>query len=437
MPSNDELTPLEASRIAANSYFALKDWAYGNPVAGAETRAVVQNRVLGPANVGKATPNLLNPTLQKTELGSGQLGSVLTAQTGFGTSSGFGYVLNVQAGPLRHAVIAVRGTRPEMAGKPDVLTDLRASLTSFADYGLVHKGFKTTFDSVKGSLAAEDRAIMSADVVQCVGHSLGGAVATLIAAHYAARGKSVKLYTFGSPRVGALGTYAALQSRVGKQNIFRIAHDLDPIALIGPYPFIHVNPLATDTNNMTLPSPTGSLFSTANHDMNRYIAHVGDRDTTWGVVRLMSNRLDQDNCVLARWLLHEDNNPGWVQYASAKTLGILFKLFHHVLLTLSTSVILGLSAIDLLAEVLIRGMYQLKALGEQIFQLLRYAAIWAGIQVDAGAEFTSQIIRVILSKMLATLRTLAAQALANPAQFLRPVPLILIGNAALAACSAF
>jgi triacylglycerol lipase len=436
MPSNDELTPLEAAYIASNSYFALKDWAYGKPVAGAETPEVVQNRVLGPANVGKATPNLRNPTLQKTELGSGRLGSVLTAQTGFGTSSGFGYVLHYEKDALRHAIVAVRGTRPEMAGKPDVLTDFRASLTSFADYGLVHKGFKTTFDSAAGSLAAEDRAIMSADVVQCVGHSLGGAIATLIAAHYAARGKSVKLYTFGSPRVGALSTYAALQSRIGKQNIFRVAHDLDPISLVGTYPFIHVNPLATDINNMTLPSPTGSLFSMVNHDMNKYIAHVGDKDMTWGAVRLMSNRLDQDNSVLARWLLY-DNNPGWVQYASAKTLGILFKLFHHELQAASTSVILGLSAIDMLAEILMNGLYQLKTLGERIFQLLRYAATWAGVTVAAGAEFTSKIIRVILSKMLATLRALAAQALANPAQFLRPLPLILAGSAALSACSVF
>ena len=50
MPENDILTPLEASHIANNSYFALKDWMRNAPVAGVETRANVQNCVLGSRN---------------------------------------------------------------------------------------------------------------------------------------------------------------------------------------------------------------------------------------------------------------------------------------------------------------------------------------------------------------------------------------------------
>lgn len=36
-------------------------------------------------------------------------------------------------------------------------------------------------------LASQERALSDADVVQCVGHSLGGAIATLIAALYAGK----------------------------------------------------------------------------------------------------------------------------------------------------------------------------------------------------------------------------------------------------------
>ena len=438
MPANDELTPREAAYIATNSYFALKDWVEGRPVAGVEDPQVLQNRVLGPGNAGKApAKGEVNPSLKGTALGSGRLGPVMTGKTGLGTPSGFGYVLQFQAGARRHAVIAVRGTRPEMAGKPDLLTDLRGTLTGFGDYGPVHKGFKTSYDSALGSLAAEDRAILSADVVHCVGHSLGGGIATLIAAQYAQRRRGVKLYTFGCPRVGAFNTYAALQSRIGKLNIFRVAHDLDPISLIGPYPFIHVNPLRTDRNNMTLPSPTGSLFSTANHEMSRYIENVAGPDMTWDDVRLKSAKVDYDNSVLARWLLHEDNDPGWVQYASAKTLGILFKLFSHALRQVSTALILGLGAVDLLAEILLNGMYRMKLLGEQIFRLLRYAAEWAGIELAEGAQFTAAVIRLILGKMLATLRFLAADALAHPTRSLLPLSLIAAGGFALSACSVF
>jgi triacylglycerol lipase len=215
-----------------------------------------------------------------------------------------------------------------------------------------------------------------------------------VAAHFARLGKSVKLYTFGSPCVAACQTFQALHSAIGKNNIFRTAHDLDPISLVGPFPYIHVNPSPRDSNNFTLPSPTGSLFSIANHDMNLYISSVAPSPfQTWENVRGRARMTDHDNCVLAKWLLHEGNNPGWVQYASAKTLGILFKLFAHVLATQSTSLILGLSAVDLLAEMLMNGLYKAAALGDQVYQLLHYAAKWAGIKVAAGANFTAEILK--------------------------------------------
>ena len=136
MPVNDILTPLEASYIATNSYFALKDWIRNAPVAGVETRANVHNSVLGTG----AT------SLKGTELGRANLKQIFSGTTGMGTSSGFGYVLKYRKDHLRHTVIATRGTRPEM-GIPDLLTDARAGMTGFWDFGPVHKGFKNTFDS--------------------------------------------------------------------------------------------------------------------------------------------------------------------------------------------------------------------------------------------------------------------------------------------------
>ena len=436
MPENGTLTPREASYIATNAYFALKDWVTEKPVVGIESRATVQNRVLGPGDIGKINPKNPNPTLQGTGLATGKLGPLLSASTGFGAVSGFGYTLGFEDGGRRHSIVAFRGTRPELAGNPDLLTDARGSLTAFGDYGLVHKGFQTTFASALPGLTGEDRSIMAAEVVHCVGHSLGGAVATLAAAHYAARGKVVKLYTFGSPRVGAITSYGTFQKKIGKDSIYRVAHDLDPISLIGPFPFVHVNPSPSDPNNFTLRSPTGALFSTQNHDMNQYIASVTRKEPGWDDLRRLAAQTDHDNCVLAKWLLHEDNDPGWVQYASAKTLGILFKLFNHVLKGISTSLILGLSAIDLLAEVLVNGLYKLKALGDQVLRLLGYAAEWAGIKIAAGADFTARIIGLILNKMLAALRALALDALNHPTRYLLPVPLA-IAASAITSCTAF
>lgn len=421
MPNADILTPREASHIATNAYFALKGWIDKEPVAGVESRENVINRVLGPGDAGKEKAAGPNPTLKDTGLAQAKLGNVHTAKTGFGVESGFGYTLMYKGGGATHAIIAMRGTRPEMAGKPDLITDLRAGMTGFADYGAVHKGFKRTFESALPGLDRENAKIMKADVIHCVGHSLGGAVATLVAGHYASRGKAVKLYTFGSPRVGAMGAHNAFHERIGKQNIYRVAHDLDPISLIGPYPYIHVNPAPADPNNMTLPSPSGALFSTANHDMAEYIRSVGDANMSWGAVRGIAGQVDHDNALLARWLLHGEENPSWLQYASAKTLTILFKLFSHVLRTISTSLILGLSVVDLLAEMLVKGLYKAAQIGQQIFTLLRYAAVWAGIKVAQGADFTAEVIKAILAKMLATLQMLATQAILAASRNLVPV----------------
>jgi triacylglycerol lipase len=435
VPVNDVLTPQEASHIATNAYFTLENWINKKPVAGVESRATLNNRVLGAGDKGTNQPAAggANPTLRGTGLATSKLGSIHTATTGFGVSSGFGYTLTYRSQGATHLIIAMRGTRPELAKFPDLLTDARAAMTGFGPGGFVHKGFKRTFDSVLPSLERDNGAFMKADVVHCVGHSLGGAVATLIAAHYAGAGKPVRLYTFGSPRVGAMGGHQSLERRIGKNNIYRVAHDLDPISLIGPFPYIHVNGAKTDLNNMTLPSPTGSLFSTQNHDMGLYIDSVGAAEFTWDTVRRSSARVDQDNAVLARWLLHESNNAGWVQYASAKTLAILFKLFSHVLKKISTTLILGLTAIDLLAEILMKGMHRSKELGEQILNLLGHAAKWAGVTATSAAEFTGAIIRIILNKMLATLRQLSVLAMASPISDIAPVPLIIGGSWVLSA----
>lgn len=436
MPAQDTLNPLEASHIATNAYFALKDWINLKPVAGVESRANIRDRVLGPGTVGIVDPKQPNPTLKGTSLATAKLGNVYSASTGFGTESGFGYLLKFRDGQRRHTIIATRGTRPEL-GAADLLTDARAAMTSFPGYGPVHKGFRTTYDSAMVNLARDHRLLMESDVVHCVGHSLGGAVATLIAAHYAGLGKAVKLYTFGSPRVGASGTFAAMHKTIGKDNIFRVAHDLDPISLIGPFPFIHVNPSPSDPNNFTIPSPSGSLFSTENHDMNRYIGSVNRKGVGWDYVRSLASQVDHDNAVLARWLLHKDNDPGWVQYASAKTLGILFKLFQHVLRTISTSVLLSLTAIDLLAEMLFNGLYRVKALGEQIFQLLNHAAKWAGVDLAPGADFTARIIGSILSTMLAAMKQMAIASLQIATRNIKAMPLVVAGGWALFDSSTF
>jgi triacylglycerol lipase len=233
--------------------------------------------------------------------------------------------------------------------------------------------------------------------------------------------------------VGCLNTYKSIEQAIGVDNIFRVSHDLDPITLIAPYPYIHLQPSPNDANNMTMLSPTGKLLSTANHDMREYINSVGQLD--WQQVRKASNAVDHDNALISRWLLHDTNDSGWVAYASAKTLSILFKLFSHVLRNISSVLILGLTAVDLLAEILLKGLNKLKILGQKIYVLLKHAAVWAGIKAVEGSDFTAGIIKKILSKMLSALRVLAETSMSIITRNITPLT-IGIGTAwALSAAS--
>ncbi len=432
MPIGNTLTPSEAGKIALNSYFALKDWINTKPVAGVETRANIENRVLGAASVGT---DKVNSSVGKNLPGA-RLQQVFEATTGFNTRSGFGYVLQYAQGGRRHAIVAVRGTRPEMAGKPDLVTDARGTLTGFGDFGPVHKGFKKTFDSCMPEIARNEAAIMEADVVHCVGHSLGGAVATLVAGHYASRGKLAKLYTFGSPRVGYRATHQSFERKLGIENMFRVSHDLDPITMVGPFPFIHVNPRSTDEKNYTCLSPMNTGVSLVNHDMNNYLQTLAGA-ANWQAVRGIANLCSHSNAAQARVLL-ADGNSGWLQALSDKTLALLFKLFNFVLGEVCEGVILGLTAIDLLTEMLLKGVKMMSGVvGHQIDSLLRKAAQWATIPMANDAGFTAAIIKAILDAMMSRVRMASIQALMMIEKGLHPIPLLLTGGAVLAAAYAF
>lgn len=129
-----------------------------------------------------------------------------------GTSGGFffrpetGFALLGKGKSQRYKqdlVLAFRGT----AGLADAITDLTCSGKGTDTGEMVHTGFQTTFYSMRKGLTnfLRDNPISSNGTIHCVGHSLGGALATLVANWIAASPKfkgRVNLYTFGSPRVG-------------------------------------------------------------------------------------------------------------------------------------------------------------------------------------------------------------------------------------------
>ncbi len=75
------------------------------------------------------------------------------------------------------------------------------------DWGLVHRGFKKAFDAVSDRVDEFAAAAVGKSHVWVTGHSLGGAVALLAAAHLKMKGLQPRIHTYGQPRVG-LGNFA-------------------------------------------------------------------------------------------------------------------------------------------------------------------------------------------------------------------------------------
>lgn len=100
----------------------------------------------------------------------------------------------------RKIVIAMRGT----STSEEVSRDLQTNQEPFPEHeteSMVHKGFLRTWkdhvNTILQILVQEQP-----EHVYLVGHSLGGAVATVGALELALRGYPVTCYTFGSPRIG-------------------------------------------------------------------------------------------------------------------------------------------------------------------------------------------------------------------------------------------
>jgi hypothetical protein len=150
-------------------------------------------------------------------------------------------------------VVLFRGTVPSSVD--DDLTDLHMTteqcLLSGQSCGSVHSGFWNTFQGVRKELQDSLASIVSTWPSQSfvfVGHSLGGAVATLAAldfTRYASGYDHVRLYTYGRPRVGHsdFADFERSQTSFFKGSYRYVNHKWDasissvddPVTILPPY----------------------------------------------------------------------------------------------------------------------------------------------------------------------------------------------------------
>ena len=149
---------------------------------------------------------------------------------------------------MRAVVVAVRGTIATSI--PDWILDGEAwqqrwappnSSTGGYAGAMVHHGFATAFAALQPPLdAAVGRARASSDGrglgLIVTGHSLGGSVAALFAAHYAALGTELEFLSYGQPRTGNVAFEAALAKALRSRGpaAYRVVNKRDVVPHLPP-----------------------------------------------------------------------------------------------------------------------------------------------------------------------------------------------------------
>ena len=139
---------------------------------------------------------------------------------------------------INNIIIVCRGTQPTEWS--DIKADIKFQLVpSLDNFGHVHEGFRHSVDNIWLDLLILFKKYGTNRKVWCTGHSLGAAMATLIAtrSHQIISLPNPILYTFGSPRVGN-------QEYIDHMNRLKIEHhrfvnNADMVTRSPVCPYVH------------------------------------------------------------------------------------------------------------------------------------------------------------------------------------------------------
>lgn len=325
--------------------------------------------------------------------------------------SGFGYIAEGEGQHQGEILVATRGT--VNAGGYDWLSNFNIGMQIGPGGHPVHAGFHEVWKSFAGDLAEFLRG-RNPSVIHCVGHSLGGALATLNADYFSnIRAGAVRLYTFGSPRTGALTFSRSLRRRLGAENIHRVHHHADPVPKFPLFPFLHV---PADSSGYQLGNGQGGLISVAAHSMaDSYVPGVGQDD--WAGLEHRC-RDELNDARVQSWLDEVAAGSGIIPYG-ARTLRMIgralvwvMKKIGSVLIgTLSAELTAGMTVLDQLAWLLSRGAELSIEVSSYVGTLIVAIFRFLGRTVAAGASLTLSFVRWVLELLYAGLSNMAGMAL--------------------------
>lgn len=292
------------------------------------------------------------------------------------------------------AFVAIKGT----ASLYDALTDLNTGVKSSHTGASVHQGFYYAFDSILGELKQFLGSLRGVGTVHCVGHSLGGAIATLAADWIKASGQisTVKLYSFGCPRVGMDFFASKCTSRLSADNIYRMYHSTDPVPMVPMWPFTHVPTSHADYLMYSPISPKPWEY----HLMKHYISSAG-KAKSWSAIK-HCRPISRSEAAIQRWL----KSDGIISFGanSLALLGeaiiyVLKKVAHIVGVAVQGAFATQLTLLDRLAMLLAKAAEVAVEVSVWVYHLVKKMAKLIGVTIKEGANLTVSFIRAVLMRV--------------------------------------
>jgi hypothetical protein len=272
----------------------------------------------------------------------------------------------------------------------------------------VHVGFNSIFcsmlPSIQEFLASQSKAT---GTIHCIGHSLGGAVASLAADWISSnRPNPVSLYTFGAPRSG-LSRFA--KRLTAKISVHRVFHATDPVPMIPIFPFVHA-PLPGVGH--FVPS-SEAIVSAAAHDIRKYTQSVSEM--SW---EKLSGRAPLYNVesAIEHWLKSkipvDTANPKIWDWLNAALIYVLKKIGIGLFATIET----GLTGVDTIADkiawILRKGIDLSKDASGWVMHLLRKIMQAVGMKVaEKAADLTNALLKSALLQLMTKMTAEAQRAI--------------------------
>lgn len=319
----------------------------------------------------------------------------------------FGFCLVGQKSLKGNAIILFRGTQY----LADWLTNLNVGVSRSTGSQPVHDGFNQAFKTMKPKLMDFVTSLRAQGItnIHCIGHSLGGALATLCAEWLKTNcGFTPQLYTFGSPRVGLKGFSHSVTRSLGSDGVFRAYHKTDIVPCIPIWPFIHT---PDDGTEYFLPSP-GLMPGAEYHGMEHYVNSVGSK--SWKALAAIKPDKKTDAGVI-RWLKEDtifSSTVSVIEWLNDALLFVLKKCLKGAEWIISSTLGTTLTLTDQLAFILHKGINLAKEISGWVVYLMKKILKFLGysVEVDA-AEMTATFIKATLIKLNQKLNIIASSAL--------------------------